>query len=448
MEEKETTLRKIIDVISVFLIIIAVHLVVGIFNGKWPWDSNPYNSYFLQAKAWTEGRLDLGMDYPYLELAIFKEKYFVSFPPFPSYILFPFVLIFGDTTPEGIIAFIIMLLGAFYGLRLAWNYLGAGAKAIFWTCFLYVGINSLYITLDAGVWFIAQSCALTTSLMAIYYASKGKGGASLFFWGCSVGCRPLQAVYFPLLFYFLYRKLKEEKPERNLLAMIKEKYLWALPVCIIAISYMILNYARFGNPIEFGHNYLPEFVREENGQFHINYVMNNLKNVFRMPVPQEDGTLGFWLFDGVNIFLVIPMFVSYIIYIIRSIVRRQKLDLIFMIALPILIMGHIVALCAHRTMGGFHFGNRYIVDTAPYLLWGILIYARGHMGYSLPKKESKEQETDASSSKSDGKTDVTDDANKLPPDYTYCLHYALFAFGLGINLVGTIATNMQWLSSI
>ena len=44
----------------------------------------------LQAQSWLEGRLDLGKDYPYLELAVFGGKYYVSFPPFPSYIMFPF----------------------------------------------------------------------------------------------------------------------------------------------------------------------------------------------------------------------------------------------------------------------------------------------------------------------------------------------------------------------
>ena len=43
-----------------------------------------YKSYSLQAMAWLNGRLDLGQDYPWLELAVFQERYYVSFPPFPS----------------------------------------------------------------------------------------------------------------------------------------------------------------------------------------------------------------------------------------------------------------------------------------------------------------------------------------------------------------------------
>ena len=377
-QNKELRIKQALDVLAVLLIILAVHYVVGAFNGKWPWSANAYNSYLLQALSWLEGRLDLGQNYEYLELAVFQDKYYVSFPPFPSYVLLPFACFLKEQTPEGWIAFFAMLLGAFYALRIAWHYLGTGGKAVFWTCFLYVGTNVLYITLDAGVWFIAQSFALTLSLMAIFYAIKGKGGWSLFFWGCSVGCRPLQVLYFPLLFYTLYKGLKKKNPQQNLLSMIKEKFYWAVPVCLIAFSYMVLNYARFGNPIEFGHNYLPEFTREEYGQFNIHYVANNIKSLFRLPIPSDtgNGTLVFYKFDGNNIFLVMPLFVSYLIYFVRKWITKQKMDPVFLFGVPVLVILHIVGLCAHRTMGGFHFGHRYIIDVLPYIYWNILLFAR------------------------------------------------------------------------
>ena len=47
-------------------------------------------------------------------------------------------------------------------------------------------------------------------------------------------------------------------------------------MAVIALSYMILNFARFGNITEFGHNYLPEFTRSELGQFNIGYMAENL----------------------------------------------------------------------------------------------------------------------------------------------------------------------------
>lgn len=458
MNNQQKRIQQTMDLLGVLLIILAVHFVVGAFNGKWPWSGNAYNSYLLQAESWLQGRLDLGQNYEYLELAIFNNKFYVSFPPFPSYVLLPFVAILGRQTPEGWIAFFSMLLGAFYALRIAWKYLGCGAKAVFWTSFLYIGTNVLYITLDAGVWFIAQNFALTLSLMAIFYALENKGGFSLFFWGCSVGCRPLQIVYFPILFYILYKNLKKEKPERTLLSMIKEKYYWAIPVLLIALSYMILNYARFGNPIEFGHNYLPEFTREKNGQFHTSYIANNLKSLFRLPTKGENGLLNFYKFDGNCIFLVIPLFVSYLIYWIRSWIQKQQISFIFTFVLPAIIILHIVGLCAHRTMGGFHFGHRYINDVLPYLYWSILVFAGGKEKKPIPvpkedtmlnPEESDETiEPIVTENNMDTPSDVssTDEPEIDAPlaDYTYPLHMALCALGLALNVVGTIAVNMGW----
>ena len=67
------------------LALLGTFWVIAAFTGQWPWQSNPYNSYALQTDSWLKGRLDLGQNYEWLELAIYQGKYFVSFPPFPSY---------------------------------------------------------------------------------------------------------------------------------------------------------------------------------------------------------------------------------------------------------------------------------------------------------------------------------------------------------------------------
>lgn len=459
MNHTKTKYQKAMDAIAVLLIILAVHFVIGAFNGKWPWSGNPYNSYLLQALSWLDGRLDLGTNYEWLELAIYNGKYFVSFPPFPSIVYLPFAFFFGENTPEGWIAFFVMLLGAFYALRLAWHYLGEGAKAVFWTVFLYVGTNVLYDTIDAGVWFVAQSFALTLSLMAIFYAVNGKGGLSLFFWACSIGCRPLQILYLPLLLYILYRYLKKEDPNRTCISMIKEKFLWAVPVALVALTFMALNMARFGNPAQFGHDYLPCYTRDDTRQFKLSYIQENVKTLFRLPTyGPDDQLLHFQIFNGNNIFLVSPLFASYLIYLIRKIMCKQKVDGIFMIALPVLVILHILALCTHDTMGGFHFGHRYINDTLPYVYWAVLVFAgtkerQQKTIVHAPVITDAEEEVENNAMETTEVVQETlvtepdnDSAEAVLPDYTYCLHYGLCALGLCINIVGTIATNMSWIS--
>lgn len=57
-------------------------------------DTNPYNTYELQAESWLQKRVDID-NREWLELATYGGKYYVSFPPFPSVILLPFVALFG-----------------------------------------------------------------------------------------------------------------------------------------------------------------------------------------------------------------------------------------------------------------------------------------------------------------------------------------------------------------
>ena len=99
---------------SLFAVVLLVHM----FTGQWINTPNTYNSFALQAKSWLEGRLDLGENYSYLEIAEYNGKYFISFPPFVSYVLLPFAIIFGERTPDNLIAVICYLVAAVYAVKL------------------------------------------------------------------------------------------------------------------------------------------------------------------------------------------------------------------------------------------------------------------------------------------------------------------------------------------
>lgn len=52
---------------------------------------NVYDSYLLQAQNWLAGRMDIadGASRPWLELAVFEGRYYLSFPPAPSVLALP-----------------------------------------------------------------------------------------------------------------------------------------------------------------------------------------------------------------------------------------------------------------------------------------------------------------------------------------------------------------------
>lgn len=398
--------RKMIEYGMLTVISVAGILFLLYFlTGKWPWNLSAYNSYGLQAQAWKEGRLDLGQDYPHLELAIYEGKYYVSFPPFPSYLLLPLTFFFGAATPDGILLFLANLITVIFlykiGLALGMKAEYAGAEALF----VFVCSNALFNTIDPGVWFFAQNLCFMLSVLTIYAGLKEKDGAALFFWACSVGCRPMQLFFLPVLLFLLWQK--DKKAKKSFRQIIRIKWKSFIPAGIMAFSYMLLNALRFGSITEFGHNYLPEFVNSEEGQFGTAYFGNNLKMLFNLPEINEEGRMMIDSFGNLSIFIVSPIIIVALLCLIRMMLRgngQEKLIAAFVFAA---VMFHLIFIMHHRTMGGWHFGNRYVNDVLPWLY--------------LPVCMVMEQ-----------KPELT--KWQLP----------LMLFGLGLNMVGTCVVYNGW----
>lgn len=398
MKKTHSANSKYSAVITLCLCIAAVLFIVYSFTGQWFWKYQPYNSYILQAKSWLGGSLDLGQNYKHLELAIFNGKYYVSFPPFPSYLMFPFVL-FGWDTCDGVIAFASSIACAVYAFKILRHFNIEEKSAILFALFLTIGSNWLMTAQNAWVWFIAQNLSFTLCLMAIYYALKNKAALSLAFWACAVGCRPLQALYLPLLLYIIFRAHKQTSPDDSLLDILKKRYLALIPMLVIAISYMLLNFARFGSITEFGHNYLPEFTEAKYGQFSLHYIGENIKSIFALP-KIANGIAQYPAFNGMCMFLISPIFISYIIYVIRSFIRDEKHDVKITLLVILISTVEILAITAHKTMGGSHFGNRYTNDILPLVFIGLATV--------LPKENSWKH-----------------------------FNYPLFLMGFTLNIIGT-----------
>ncbi|MBO4396099.1 MAG: hypothetical protein J5819_07110 [Eubacterium sp.] len=430
----------------ILLTILAVITVIFCYTGIWPWNGNTYNSYSIQAQSWLEGRLDVGENRPWLELAIYRGQFFVSFPPFPSFLLLPFVLIFGEATPDHFITIAVTLLGAVYAAKLYKETTGGVRNVVFYVLFLYLASGFLMIGINGSVWFIAQNICFTLSLMSIYYALRTKGTLSLFLWACAVGCRPITAVFLPVLLIALWHGVfKGEKDSEKkgffgkAFYILKTKWYWLTGPVVMAGIYMSLNYARFGNVFEFGHNYLPEFVNAEHGQFSINYLADNLRKLFSIPgVREENGTVAFPTFDGFAFYIASPMIImffavwgyelfqkirscryssrvtsmditsvaNYTVHRIRTKGLSQCVSLIVLI--PVLFIMHTLLICMHRTLGGWGFGNRYLLDSLPFLFWGIAMWK--------PRSDF----------------------------YDRCM-LPIMMFGFSLNLVGVIATFNGWI---
>lgn len=376
--------------------------VAASFTGHWATEENPYRSYALQACAWLNGRLDLGKDYPWLELAIYEGKYYVSFPPFPSLVLLPFAAVWGTNTPDHWISLGFSIIGIIYAIRLYRAITGTYEMAEQYVLFLFLGNGYLFIALQGGwVWYMAQTMCFTFSLMSLFYAANKHIGRAFAFLACAFGCRPMVVAYIPLILM-----LGTEKA--SVKTWIRKGYR-LIPACMIIGFYLMLNVARFDNPFEFGHTHLPEFVRSTEGQFSLNYATKNFKQLFRLPqTGGEHGMMIYDTYDCMAFWLIDPIIVSFMVMWLYALTRKRKACGLNLIIVPATICVHLMIVCCHKTMGGYQFGNRYIVDMLPYVFYGLITYKQG-----VGKAE--------------------------------WLNNPLFALGFSINLIGTVSTYNHWI---
>ena len=206
IKKQDKTLLLTLGVL--FFMYILIHDLIGsdLFGKSW-WDS-----YTLQAMAWRNGSMGLGQNYEYLELAYFNGDWYVSFPPFPSVVLFPLTFIFGSDMPSNFIVFALAMLSVVYLDKLMRHFDIAEVPAALFSAFAVVGSNVLWMSTNGGVWFMAQTMCFALCSMALYYAVSGKRILANTLIAFSVGCRPFSLLwYFFFVLYYLIEDL--EKPD-------------------------------------------------------------------------------------------------------------------------------------------------------------------------------------------------------------------------------------------
>lgn len=337
--------------------------------------ANPYDSYALQAENWLAGRnyIANGENYPWLELAVYEGRYYHSFPPVPVLWMLPWVVAFGSAAavPSNLAMALLALLCA-AGCYVCCACAGlAPAAAACLTLFVSFGSNAFWLSTSGGVWFLAQMLGLCLVLWGLFFAQRetaASTAAASLCMALAVGCRPFYAAL--LAVWFLCRVARNR---RALTARILLPAL--LPAALVACCLMGYNIARFGNPLEFGHNHLPEFTRTIEGQFSLSYLPGNLANLLRPVTLDESLQLHFEVFNGFLFFVANPLFLLWALRgascALHKEPRTRKLPLPsqgwFLAAAC---TGTALLYCLHRTLGGWQFGARYLVDLVPWvILW-------------------------------------------------------------------------------
>lgn len=358
--QQQRWIAALITLLIVFLIFACMCQISGVNPCAYP-----YRSYLLQAQAWLRGETALDRNYEYLELAVYEGKYYVSFPPVPAIPMLIYTLIWGNDVPGGLFQKIYTgcaCLAVLFEIRrrkqLPWR------ECIPWALMLCLASALLPISLVGGVWYEAQILAFLFSVCAISAIGRGRLCIACICYALAVGSRPFAVLLGPvLLMMYLQDARNVRMPAQRALRRL-------LPgICAglcIAAAYAVYNYARFGNPFEFGHNYLPEFTRSEHGQLSLHYIGQNWKTLFFGPVFHwKDNQIILCQF-GFSMFISCPILICACIWRAQDLYHRRMTAVQWTITA--MSLSNVLLLLMHRTLGGHQFGARYALELIPFCL--------------------------------------------------------------------------------
>ena len=208
------------------------------------------------------------------------------------------------------------------------------------------------------------------TVWGLFFWLKKQYPPAFFLLALAVGCRPFTALFAFAL--WLPAALNAVRARRwGRLAA------FTAPAAAVALALGWYNFIRFGSPFEFGHSWLPEFVRD-GGQFTTENFWANLWGVLRPVTLTSSLDLSFSTFNGFCLFIASPIFLLWAFDIARA-AAKKRLAPGGLLA-PVLALATLAALCLHRTMGGWQFGARYTVDLIPLALWWYLTRPRRPLG--------------------------------------------------------------------
>jgi hypothetical protein len=359
--------RSLLRRLGPYLVLFAVSLplwTVGrwLRGGESLLAHNPIDQHTRQARAWLAGRIDLSRPpEDLLEIAHYRGRFYDSFPPTPSLVEVPLVLLFGTRkTPSGfaVYAFCYLALAAQYA---ALRRRGHGTSSALLTPLAFLFGTNVYASCTlATVWGYGQALgyALATIGACLVLMNPRRGllgpAAGYVLLSLAVGCRPLLGFFAPLFVVLDQRTNGTSFPRAFARAV--------LGMAPVLAALAVYNWARFDNPFEFGHTYLPWAQGLSHGIFSFHYLPWNAYHAL-LHMPQwrwqwpylRFDTLGtaFWLDNGVLVLALAALF------------RAGALDEAIRWTSAATLLVILVGVLMYESTGNRQFGARYFIDLLP-----------------------------------------------------------------------------------
>lgn len=245
-----------------------------LFNGKIRSSANQFNYLREMAHSFLHGKLSIECPERSRchDLALKDGKYYFYHAAPGAFVFIPFVLIWGQNTPDSLIAAAIGTLNIFLLIVLLMRFRGSvipegsvreinaarlrgrGMREEWWFGLLWgLGTVHFYISMQGTVWHMAQTLAQTFLLIAainIFAHARPKILVAGIFFALAAYTRNdtvLGALFF-LAVILAKSGTRKEFLTRSLIFL--------LPFAFLSILSLVYNYARFGDPFEIGISYM------------------------------------------------------------------------------------------------------------------------------------------------------------------------------------------------
>lgn len=330
--------------------------------------NTPGKAYFHElAEAYLQGRLYLDDPSQTHDLTFYNGHWYVANPPLVALLMLPWVALRGANTLNTVVfsilfgalnaALVFMILQEIS--RRGWIKLRV-ADNLWLTLMFAFGSVHWYIAIIGKMWFMSQIVTVTflaiAVLLAVEKAPAWLCGALL---GLAMIARPNILLAFPLLFGITVQIMRDELGKLNYRKLAGWTVRAAIPLFLAVLGLLWYNYARFGNPFDYG--YMNENVADfmagdlkTYGTFHPHFIRRNLK-VMLLGLPVWKPECGKWApqVAGMSIFLTTPA----LLYLVRSF---RKTPLVIGAWSAVLLLVGLLA--NYYNTGAWQFGYKYLLD--------------------------------------------------------------------------------------
>jgi len=303
-----------------------------------------------------------------------KKRYFMSFPPGPSFVMMPLALVFDYKINDVILTvfFASFNVALIFLLLVRLTQMGRSrrtTKENMWLTLLFgFGTAHLWLSVMGQVWFTALIMGASFTLLFLYFSLELRRPflAGIF---AAMAFSTRTPLLFACILFYLFLFFPEGKIRKGEWSETLKKGVWfTIPCLAMGLFLLYTNTIRFESPTEFGHSYLAGggLDRIKNyGLFNFHFLSKNLAALFTLlPRFQPDSPYVIVSKHGMSLLFASPAF----FYLLAAKKHEDAKDIFLYRALWLTVICIAIPHLLYQNTGYEQFSYRFSLDYTPYLI--------------------------------------------------------------------------------